>query len=45
MKIGGVVMRVDIVIENKNIIDFFFKVIILWKMLLRVIIRVKYFLV
>lgn len=45
MKIGGVVMRVDIVIENKNIIDFFFKVIILWKMLLRVIIRVKYFLI
>lgn len=45
MKIGGLVMRVDIVIENKNIIDLFFKVIILWKMLLRVIIRVKYFLV
>lgn len=36
---------IDIIVDIENVINFFFRVVILWKILLKVMVNVKYFLI
>lgn len=45
MKIGGVEIIIDIIVDIENVINFFFRVVILWNILLKVMVNVKYFLI
>lgn len=36
---------IDIIVDIENVINFFFRVVILWNMLLKVMVNVKYFLI
>lgn len=36
---------IDIIVDIENVINFFFRVVILWNILLKVMVNVKYFLI